>query len=61
MERTLITCPVCKADQHVYAKRLCIHKDGTLTCSGSKMTMPEISKYIAQHGIRIPYKYRYGA
>lgn len=46
-ERTLVTCPVCKTDQHIYAGKICKHIGlGALTCLGSKtpikQTGPEL-------------------
>ena len=42
-ERTLVTCPVCKTDQHIYAGKICKHiSDGGLTCSGSKLPIGQI-------------------
>lgn len=43
MNKTLVTCPVCKTDQHVYAQKICKHiGDGGLICSGSKTPIKEI-------------------
>lgn len=41
--RRLITCPVCKVDQHIYKDKICIHQGETiLQCSGSKMPVKEV-------------------
>lgn len=43
MIKTLVTCPVCKIDQHVYAKRICKHVgDGGIQCLGSKTPIKEV-------------------
>lgn len=39
MNKQLVTCPVCKSDQHVYANAICNHDDGILRCSGSRMKL----------------------
>ena len=35
----LVTCPVCKVDQHIYANRVCVHNNGDFQCAGSKMPL----------------------
>lgn len=42
--KQLITCQVCKTDQHVYRKKVCIHPNPTnpLRCSGSGMPVKDI-------------------
>lgn len=43
--RKLITCPVCKIDQHIYRGKVCIHQgESILTCGGSKMPVKEVLK-----------------
>ncbi len=41
--KTLVICPVCKTDQHVYAGKICKHtSEGGLTCSGSKTPVKDL-------------------
>jgi hypothetical protein len=40
MNKTLITCPVCNRDQHVYANALCTHTDSKSNrCPGSRLPL----------------------
>lgn len=40
MPRRLVTCPVCKTDQHIYRDRICNHTaDGGLHCFGSHLSI----------------------
>lgn len=42
MNKTLVTCPVCGTDQHVYRKAIAIHDMATIRCTGSKTPLSEI-------------------
>lgn len=39
MPRRLVTCPVCKTDQHIYRDKICNHTDGGLRCFGSHLSI----------------------
>lgn len=40
MNKTLITCPICNRDQHVYANALCAHTDSKSNrCRGSRLPL----------------------
>lgn len=44
MNKQLVTCPVCNADQHVYDKKICNHDNGTIRCTGSRTPVKDIKK-----------------
>jgi hypothetical protein len=56
MSRLLITCPVCKADQHTYRKKICNHDDGILRCTGSGLDIKDPSVKAANPKSSLPGK-----
>jgi len=42
MERHLVTCPVCKTDQHIYGGKICNHEGyGGIRCLGSRAPLKQ--------------------
>jgi hypothetical protein len=53
MARQLVTCPVCKTDQHLYRNRICNHDGlGAIRCTGSRTSLKVLTEKDADTQLR---------